>query len=164
MALLKRGDRVRAFHVSLLDDLRRVLDTRPLAQSCNQTSAKHRSLTNRKSHEIHHITPANPVLTTGNQHGTPILTWLYHHTNEIEPDKSKPLALVAGTATRREAKHINTPKSWVRLTAFRGTKGRASFRPSAFDIAIFWIWGVGEKGSRAWPPRRSSKERMEARM
>lgn len=42
--------------------------------------------------------------------------------------------------------------------------GKAARVPSALAIARLCSEGVGEKGRRAWPPRRSSKERIAARM
>lgn len=51
----------------------------------------------------------------------------------------------------------------MNVTAPKGTKGKAARVPSAFAMARLWRDGVGEKARRAWPPRRSSKERIVAR-
>ena len=47
--------------------------------------------------------------------------------------------------------------------ASSGTNGKAARVPSALAMARLEMEGVGEKGRRAWPPRRSSRERMAAR-
>ena len=59
--------------------------------------------------------------------------------------------------------HIATPTTLVKVTASRGTDGKAASVPSAFAMARLLRDGVGEKGRRAWPPRSSSKERIVAR-
>ena len=110
------------------------------------------------------IAPASPVLTTGNQYGTPIFAWPYHPMIEMEPDNSDPPARVTGKATRMDARHISTPNTVVKLTASSGTKGRASFTPWAFDIAFLRSVGVVENGRRACPPSASSNESTEASM
>lgn len=46
------------------------------------------------------------------------------------------------------------------MIASSGTKGKASSVPSDLAMARFWSDGVGEKGRRAWPPNKSSKERI----
>ena len=51
----------------------------------------------------------------------------------------------------------------VKAMASSGTKGKAARVPSALAMARLLRDGVGEKGRRAWPPRRSSRERMVAR-
>ena len=51
----------------------------------------------------------------------------------------------------------------VKVMASRGTKGKAARVPSALAIARWLMDEVGEKGRRAWPPSRSSSERMVAR-
>lgn len=79
------------------------------------------------------------------------------------PDNTDPAALHPGSATPTEATHMAPPTTCMNVTASKGTKGKAARVPSAFAMARLWRDGVGEKGRRAWPPRRSSKERIVAR-
>lgn len=46
----------------------------------------------------------------------------------------------------------------VKVTASRGTNGKAATVPSALAMARLWRDGVGEKGRRAWPPRSDGGE------
>ena len=88
----------------------------------------------------------------------------YTPINDKTPESTTPAALVAGTATPRLAIHIAAPTTCVKVTASSGTNGNAASVPSALAMARFWRDGVGEMGRRAWPPRRSSRERIVARM
>ena len=88
----------------------------------------------------------------------------YTPISDKHPDRTDPAPLVAGRATPTDAKHIAAPMTCVKVTASRGTYGKAASVPSALAMARLWRDGVGEEGRRAWPPRSSSKERMVARM
>ena len=87
----------------------------------------------------------------------------YTPINDRQHESTHPAVLVIGSATPTEAMHIAKPINLVKVTASSGTIEKAARVPSAFAMARFWSDGVGEKGRRAWPPRRSSKERIAAR-
>lgn len=58
----------------------------------------------------------------------------YTPISDKHPDSTEPANLVAGTATPTDAMHIATPMSWVKVTASRGTKGKAASVPSALAM------------------------------
>ena len=73
----------------------------------------------------------------------------YTPINDKHPDSIDPATLVAGRATPTDAMHIATPRTCVKVTASRGTNGKAASVPSAFAMARLLSDGVGEKGKRA---------------
>jgi len=72
-----------------------------------------------------------------------------HPYSDKHPDSTDPATLVPGTATPTDAMHIATPISCVKVTASRGTDGKAASVPSALAMARLLRDEVGEKGRRA---------------
>lgn len=112
--------------------------------------------------EIYHNKAVNMVFMMGNHDGRKI--WLYHPMTVIDPERTAPNCLVAGTASRTELRHMSAPTKELRLLVSKGNHGNVFFKPWACSIAVCRKPGVGEKGRRAWPPTISWNESMPARM